>query len=285
MQACEAYIELMMQVIDGEATQQEEAALHAHLEQCETCRRLYEAYRAVDQSLQSAQEEPPEQLTAAIMNGIRAEKAQPKRWFQRYRFTMIAAAAAVVILVSAKIGGNYVKLAANTTEDTTAAAAAEAPAEPEIAAEFRSGTDRTEAPEAAMEDVAAPAEEPAELAEAAVEEAGGEGAQTSAEQHFYASEETGEIPGGDGFDAARIEAMEKAGYSGAALTVSGIDGAELEQLLPEAKEITLDSGEIAYEADKGAVDALVAQGKLNVAATHESDHAGENEVYWIILEP
>jgi anti-sigma factor RsiW len=49
-------------LLDGELSEKEEQALRAHMESCEDCRRVYDAYRAVSDALADDLAEPPEGL-------------------------------------------------------------------------------------------------------------------------------------------------------------------------------------------------------------------------------
>ena len=57
---CEKALELMSAELDGMCTEQERAALQAHLEACADCRETYRQLRALDEALQDAELEPPQ---------------------------------------------------------------------------------------------------------------------------------------------------------------------------------------------------------------------------------
>ena len=48
---CEKALELMSAELDGMCTEQERAALQAHLEACADCRETYRQLRALDEAL------------------------------------------------------------------------------------------------------------------------------------------------------------------------------------------------------------------------------------------
>ena len=52
---CEKALELMSAELDGMCTEQERAALQAHLEACADCRETYRQLRALDEALQDAE--------------------------------------------------------------------------------------------------------------------------------------------------------------------------------------------------------------------------------------
>ena len=62
---CEKALELMSAELDGMCTEQERAALQAHLEACADCRETYRQLRALDEALQDAELEPPQADRAA----------------------------------------------------------------------------------------------------------------------------------------------------------------------------------------------------------------------------
>ena len=78
---CEKALELMSAELDGMCTEQERAALQAHLEACADCRETYQ---------------PPQALHDNVMQQIRKEKKPARRvWLPA---AAIAAAAALVLL-------------------------------------------------------------------------------------------------------------------------------------------------------------------------------------------
>ena len=76
---CEKALELMSAELDGMCTEQERAALQAHLEACADCRETYRQLRALDEALQDAELEPPQALHDNVMRQIRKEKKRPGR--------------------------------------------------------------------------------------------------------------------------------------------------------------------------------------------------------------
>lgn len=282
MKACESYIMLMNQCMDGEATQEEAANLHAHLAECEACRTLYDFYTAMDQAIRDNIEEPPEQLTAAIMNGIRKEKKQnqPKQLFRRYRFTAMAAVAAVIVLVAAKVGGDFSFRA--TTSSSAQVERFGADAAPQVAAEFRSadmaGNGTMEATAETVE-TALPAE-----VEMSVE------GQKSGDTSAMVTDEAGavaEMPAPESsaiFSDAQITSMEEAGFCGIAVRTGDIDAVELWLLFPGAQQINLSTGETVYQVEADLVQAAVDAGKLQFFATYEPIITEPDPIYWIFLD-
>ena len=76
---CEKALELMSAELDGMCTEQERAALQAHLEACADCRETYRQLRALDEALQDAELEPPQALHDNVMRQIRKEKKPARR--------------------------------------------------------------------------------------------------------------------------------------------------------------------------------------------------------------
>ncbi len=95
---CETAYELMQAVIDHQCTAEEQAQLHAHLDGCEDCRRIFEAYQAIQSGMLELEEEAPEGLARGVMYRIRKTEKKPKR-FPFGTGTVLAAAAALLLLL------------------------------------------------------------------------------------------------------------------------------------------------------------------------------------------
>ena len=93
---CEKALELMSAELDGACTEQERAALQAHLDACADCRETFRQLHALDEALQDAQLEPPQALHDTVMRQIRKEKKPGRRFW--LPAAAIAAAAALVLL-------------------------------------------------------------------------------------------------------------------------------------------------------------------------------------------
>ena len=98
---CEKALWLMEQEANEEASPEELRALHAHVNSCEACRKLYEIYQNLDAAVADLAEEPPEHLAEGILYRIGAGGKKRKR-FIPFAGTIAAAAAAVLLLV---VGG------------------------------------------------------------------------------------------------------------------------------------------------------------------------------------
>lgn len=275
MKACEAYVDLIMRSIDLETTPQEEAELQAHLSSCEACRTLYVTYRQIDQNLAAIEEEPPQALTGAIMNSIRAEKQHrsPRHWLKQFRFTAVAAVAAVLVLVFARIHPDVASVTgrgAAMSNDTTAAQAA---------VEFRAGdiAPAAEAAEAAempeLEDASketAKEEAVAEDTEAAAEEME---APVAADESLQTSVELSE----------QAEALHAMGLSGDILRVTGITEEAVLELFQKVTTINLETGIVAYEVSVADADAAAAAGEIAIAQIY-SDESGNDHCFIILTD-
>ena len=73
MTACQTYQEQISAWIDGELDKSQRAELTAHLRTCRACSETYRAYRNLSALLSEAVEAPPADLTARIMDRVRAE--------------------------------------------------------------------------------------------------------------------------------------------------------------------------------------------------------------------
>lgn len=99
MPDCEEALELISAKIDGALTQEEEAALAAHLERCPACRALLTDLEALHRDMEGAMPPvpPPSGLQEEIMARIRGE--QPARARSGLRWRTWAAMAAVLAVV------------------------------------------------------------------------------------------------------------------------------------------------------------------------------------------
>lgn len=242
MKACEEYAVLMMLSMDGEASQEELEALHAHLEECDACHALYERYLEIDTAIKEAEVEPPEQLHTAIMNHIQREKTQnqPLRWLKRYRFTAVAAVLALVVLVGAKVTTNVPKGESGAAEAVAEdMAAAEEALEPQEAPMMAALQEAPAAPaKEGQADAAAAAEEPAAAPEAAesLETQTTEQAEAAQVAGAAAGNAAGETDFGNSEDGASFlectDAMQRAGYSGRIMCIRDASREKLEQMFP-----------------------------------------------------
>lgn len=99
---CEEALVLLSGHLDGANTPGEEARLEDHLARCPDCRRILDAYTAMDQGILELSEEPPAQLHDRIMAAVAAE-AKPRRR-RRVRPAVMGLAAAAVLCLALGLG-------------------------------------------------------------------------------------------------------------------------------------------------------------------------------------
>ena len=96
---CEKALELMSAELDGMCTEQERAALQAHLEACADCRETYRQLHALDEALQDTELEPPQALHDNVMRQIRKEKKPARRvWLPAAALVLLAGQAGILSL-------------------------------------------------------------------------------------------------------------------------------------------------------------------------------------------
>ena len=122
MRDCGEYQELISLMLDGELTEPQKTGLLRHLEQCEDCRRVYSAFKAISLSL-SQEEEAPASLAGGVMDAIRGGNVVPmpapeegKKPARRVRWRRAAALAACLALVLAGAASLPALLGGNAAE-------------------------------------------------------------------------------------------------------------------------------------------------------------------------
>ena len=103
MADCEKYIEMMSAMVDGELPEAEEAELRAHIESCDECSRVYNAFLGISGALSEKLAAPPEALAKGVMYKIKVQKKAGRR-FAFGRFTALAACLALVLLGASYFG-------------------------------------------------------------------------------------------------------------------------------------------------------------------------------------
>lgn len=108
MNRCDKYREMISQMLDGELTEPQKTELIAHIAVCRECERLYNAFASISLAIEEGLADPPESLSAGIMDEIRAResspaasKKPPRKWG---RLFALAACLAVVIFAANKSG-------------------------------------------------------------------------------------------------------------------------------------------------------------------------------------
>ena len=112
MRNCDEYQEMISRLLDEELSAEEAQALHAHMRECDECRRMYDAFSTLSASIAGDMEEPPAELAAGVMFKIRAA-APKKRRFKIGHYAALAACLAIVILAGAQsnLFGSKMKMA------------------------------------------------------------------------------------------------------------------------------------------------------------------------------
>ena len=97
MDSCKEYEAMISRMLDDDLSADELARLHAHLENCENCRRMYDAFQTLRAGLTEDAEEPPETFATDVMEQIRREPVLlAKRRPKIGRYIALAACLAVV---------------------------------------------------------------------------------------------------------------------------------------------------------------------------------------------
>lgn len=114
MRNCNEYQEMISRLLDEELSAEEAQALHAHMRECDECRRMCDAFSTLSASIAGDMEEPPAELAAGVMFKVRAAAAAPnKRRFKIGHYAALAACLAIVILAGAQsnLFGSKMKMA------------------------------------------------------------------------------------------------------------------------------------------------------------------------------
>ena len=98
MKNCEYFEELISCLIDGEITDDEKLELEKHLDECTSCRELYNTYSALFGRAELV--DPPEELLSGVMEAVRDLPAgkKPDSGKRMYLFVRYIAAAACLAL-------------------------------------------------------------------------------------------------------------------------------------------------------------------------------------------
>lgn len=98
MDNCNKYIEMISSLVDGELSDEQMSELNAHLDSCQNCRRVYEAFMNISNTISDDLVEPPEKLAQGIMYKVHiADNGGTSRHFAFGRFTALAACLALIL--------------------------------------------------------------------------------------------------------------------------------------------------------------------------------------------
>ena len=101
MRDCEAYMEQISALLDGELGEYEEDVLMAHLDTCPECRLYYDAFFSVSENIGSLALKAPEGFSGDVMNyidGALQNQALRKRRRMLSRFSALAACLALALM-------------------------------------------------------------------------------------------------------------------------------------------------------------------------------------------
>ncbi|MGE4484202.1 MAG: zf-HC2 domain-containing protein [Oscillospiraceae bacterium] len=121
MSKCSKYEEMISAYVDGELTSAEETELTAHLNDCEQCRALLEAYINIGELISENTVEPPAELLLNVMTGISGAKAgrsTSKKSIRRVAMRYLAVAACIAVTIMAVprvLGGSNSSMPASLT--------------------------------------------------------------------------------------------------------------------------------------------------------------------------
>lgn len=105
MDSCRDNIEAISMLLDGELDEAQASELRTHIDQCQSCKKVYDAFSAISNSLGEDLAEPPEMLSKGIMFKIGImEKGGAKRRFAFGRFTAIAACLVLILFSAGRFG-------------------------------------------------------------------------------------------------------------------------------------------------------------------------------------
>lgn len=275
MNACENYIDMILESVDGVLGETEEKALQEHLSCCEGCRALYESYGNIQNGILNMEEEAPEGLSEAVMGAIRQEKEKSSSiyYLKRAKFTLVAVAACLVIMVAGKFVDFSSASTGSVASDNAAVEMRMMDAAPET-------EDAQEAPMALAEGAALiPAydEEADENEEFATEEATVEAPAEAAE----AEDEFGAAQEETSVSAMKmvLSGLEQDGYSGDLVELFDMTEAQLLERFPQAEKLKLSTGDVVYRIARDDLNAVV--GDLFIGNVVSTDSIGEDAFLWM----
>lgn len=143
MKSCEKYQEYISELIDGELDTATEEKLLAHIEQCDDCREMYLAFKAVSASMDL--EDVPENLHEGIMNRVDiAVKAKRTHRKVTQMQSFLGMAACLVFIVGTLFAVRTTGKAKNMMKSATSIAAGQSAEVFEAPESMESGADAPE---------------------------------------------------------------------------------------------------------------------------------------------
>ncbi len=110
MSNCREYQEMISHSLDEELNESDRERLHAHVSECEECRRMLDAFTMLHETLSEDLVPAPESLAAAVMEQVRREPVSIKK-ARRYhigRWVALAACIAIVAFTAFHFRQNFV---------------------------------------------------------------------------------------------------------------------------------------------------------------------------------
>ena len=104
MTECSLYQELISRMLDGDLSESENERLHAHISECADCRRVLDAFTMLRDSMAEDLEEPPAGFADAVMEQVRHEPVSiaKKRRLPVARYLALAACLAIVVFAASR---------------------------------------------------------------------------------------------------------------------------------------------------------------------------------------
>ncbi len=246
MSECTKFQELISSAVDNEISDADKEALEAHLAECETCRRVYEAFSAISGAAADSLAEVPKNFKENTMSLVMSEASRPrgvKRFLNLYgRYTAIAAVLAILIIGGRSVTGNMFRMgsAAPVAAESASADMAKADAG---GAPLLTNVNNSASADANSAPVPMPAEEEKSIAPAAA--AGLEESLIANDSFDYVTSESPAF-----YDASKTARKapthESLGYSQSFCAICYVEG-ELPYQLAELEPVRSEKGEVHYE--------------------------------------
>ena len=128
MRTCNEYQELISCMTDGELDANAQAELHAHIEDCENCKLIYQAFSAISESLNGDLAEVPANFTSSVMDKVAPKNKGVLHRHRWMRVAGIAACAALIIIGAGTLNNLFgTRSGSSTPKQNEAHTMAEAP--------------------------------------------------------------------------------------------------------------------------------------------------------------
>ncbi len=114
MENCERILDLLNAYIDGELDVSESERVRAHIEKCESCKKIYDELVKVNKMLANSAEDAPTEILDGVMKKIKSEKRGKIINFRKISGVAVAAVILLAVVSSPLVGrianGGDVKL-------------------------------------------------------------------------------------------------------------------------------------------------------------------------------